>query len=396
MPKPIREKVKGLRQRERSDGTWRVWWEPTGAEKKLGLEAVNLDADRPAWSIREAEAQNRAVRRALNGETTKARQQTARTIDALIETYRDHKWYQKRAAGTKRGYKTLLNAISKKWGGYKVSDFDSDVMQAWHDTLADSSGANYATKMTVMMSMLFKLAERLRWRPKGSNPCIGLEREKAKPRSRYASWEEFDALLAAAEDLGMPSLGAAVALSFLQGQRQTDILAARVCEFVQVSMVLPSEDEDFPRKVWVWDFKRSKNDKDGTVPLHDEAVAWVQRMADLRRGADDPLLVDERVGRAYDLDLFQHRWSDLRARAAKACPSLLAAGQVLQFRDLRRSASTWARIGGASHEDVGDLLGNTVADNPVLAATYMPANFYTAARAVSAIRRPGSKERKKA
>lgn len=394
MPKPIREKVKGLRQRERSDGTWRVWWEPTSAEKKLGLEAIDLDADRPAWSIREAEAQNRAVRRALSGETTKARQQTSRTIDALIETYRAHSWYLSKRPGTQRGYNTALNAISRKWGGQKVSDFDGEVMQAWHDTLAAGSGGNYATKMTGMMSVLFRLAERIGWRPKGSNPCSDLDREKTKRRSRYASWEEFDALLAAAEDMGMPSLGAAVALSFLQGQRQTDILAARVRDFINVPVILPGEDE--PEKVWVWDFSRSKNATAGTVPLHDEALTWVQRMAERREDDDAPLLVDERVGRAYDLDLFQHRWNDLRAIAAKACPSLLDPGQVLQFRDLRRSASTWARIGGASLEDVGDLLGNTVADNPVLAATYMPANFYTAARAVSAIRRPGSKERKKA
>ena len=86
---------------------------------------------------------------------------------------------------------------------------------------------------------------------------------------------------------------------------------------------------------------------------------------------------------------------EVRAEAATHCPTILHAPQ-LQFRDLRRTFAVWAKSGGASDDDVGDVLGNTAALDPRLQETYMPASFDTATRAVLSVQRPAPKQRKKA
>jgi len=78
----------------------------------------------------------------------------------------------------------------------------------------------------------------------------------------------------------------------------------------------------------------------------------------------------------------------IRTHAAKAVPSLTATGNVLQFRNLRRTFGTWARAGGASKGDVGDVLGNSAVTDPQLGEIYMPPSFHTAARAVFSFQRP--------
>ena len=62
----------------------------------------------------------------------------------------------------------------------------------------------------------------------------------------------------------------------------------------------------------------------------------------------------------------------------------------------RRTFGVWARAGGGSREDVGDVLGNSAAMDPQLGETYMPPSFHTAARAVASIQRPSEQSRKKA
>ena len=65
-------------------------------------------------------------------------------------------------------------------------------------------------------------------------------------------------------------------------------------------------------------------------------------------------------------------------------------------QDLRRTFGVLARSGGASRDDVGDVLGNSAGSDPQLGEIYMPPSFDTASRAVMSIRRPTADKRKKA
>ncbi|MBQ0752204.1 MAG: hypothetical protein KBT70_18575, partial [Roseovarius sp.] len=150
MSQPIRETIKGLRQRQRADGTWRIWWEPKPAERALGFSATELDATRPALSIRQATQINADVERARKGEPRKGTS-GPRTIDALIVDYRKSRFFLDKRPATQRSYNINLNAIAKKWGPHRVADFTKPVMHEWYETIRDRSGPDQALQLTGMM-----------------------------------------------------------------------------------------------------------------------------------------------------------------------------------------------------------------------------------------------------
>lgn len=379
-PIPPRDAPAGLRQRRRAGGDWRVWWEPSAAAREKGFRPVELDAGRPTWSVNEARKLARDVTRALTGNAVP--RAGLRTMSALIQDYQASPAFRKLAAKTQADYRARMRVIARKWGGDPVTGFTKPVMRTWYETLLDASGEWQAVAMLRIMSLLFSYAELKGWRPEDSNPCRRLKMQTPDPRSRAADWAEIDALLAAARDLGWPAMECAIALALYQGQRQTDIRGARKEGFRQIVRGRK------PELVWV--LQRSKRGNLGTIPVHPEAAPLVR--AQLMRGEHPtgPLLVDDVTGQPWTEDLFGDRFAAVRAAAAKKHPSL----KTLQFRDLRRTFGVFARAGGATVDDVGNVLGNSVAVDPTLEETYLPPTYDTTARAVAAVKRPKARKAK--
>lgn len=381
----------GLRERRRSDGTTRLWWEPAAKARALGFSAVELDEKRLTWSRRQAEQMNKDVAAAQKG-GQRAPRASARSIEALAEHYQRGLTFRQLASKTQVSYRANLRLIIRKWGPQMVGEFTKPVMRTWYETLFDSAGAHQAMAQIRMMSILFSHAEMIGWRAEGSNPCLRLRMRTPKGRVRMADWAEVDQMIAAADRAGLPSIGTAILLSLFQGQRQTDVREARIGDFT----ILPPEGDHGDPRV-IWSFTRSKRGNAGALFLHDEVRARIMAtIAAARRDgatADRALLVDERIGRAYDQDLFSKRWAEVRAAAIKADPSLTKL-HGLQFRDLRRTFGILSRRGGASKDDTADVLGNSAATNAQLAQIYMPGQIETASRAVQAIKRPGKTGRK--
>lgn len=194
-----------------------------------------------------------------------------------------------------------------------------------------------------------------------------------------------------ADRIGLRSIGTAILLSLLQGQRQTDVFMARLGDFRARTV---RRDDRWINRIQ-WTLTRSKTAKAGAMWLHDEVQP---RIAALIDGAVDPdarLLHDEKSGADYDDELFGRRWREVRDAAVKADRfGRLAGLDRLQFRDLRRTFGILSRSGGATKDDTADVLGNSAATNPQLADTYMPSQLDTASRAVEAIKRPARPGRK--
>jgi hypothetical protein len=379
-----------LRERERSDGTWRVWWEAEPGVRKLGFTSQDLDASAPMKAARRARDLNAQVETARATGKAPAPKRGAMCIEDVIEDYKRSTRFERLAAVTQRVYRSRLGQIVRKWGDVPVADFTKPMADTWYESLTRDTGPAAAVALIGTLSIVMAHAERRGWRPENSNPCTRLGIAVPKGRSRAISWDEFDSLQAAAQATGLPSVGLAVALSMLAGQRQTDVLAALRGDFAQVEVTWPGSDTR--AKVWVWSLSRSKTGAAGSIMLHEELAPLVEAVLARPAPADAHLVVEERVGRPYDLDLFQKRWVEVRTAAVDAgCPSLAD----VQFRDLRRSFGVHARRGGASRTDAGDVLGNSAATDHRLKETYMPPEFFTAARAVSAVARP-KPERKKA
>ncbi|MCB1349821.1 MAG: hypothetical protein KDK11_14730 [Maritimibacter sp.] len=390
--RPAQKTPPGMRTRDRADGSTRAWWEPNASARALGFQPVELDGNRLTWSAREAERINREVAAARKGDTPRGDPRHAkpgsRTIDDLVETYRRSRQFAAKKPATQRDYLGAFRLISRKWGRHPVSEFTKPVMYAWHETLAETAGQAQAVALIRKMSLLFSHAELLGWRAEGSNPCSRLKMAVPKPRPRWLTWAELDALVAAADRLGLAATGTAILLSALQGQRQTDVIEASPAAFTHVE--IPGEAA--AGRVWIWQLTRSKRGTEGAMPLHPEVTPRVRAALAAHPGSPT-LLVDELGGLPFTPDAIRDRFARVRAAAAKDTPSL----RDVQFRDLRRTFSVLARAAGADKADVGDVLGNTAATDARLGQTYMPPTFYTARRAVAMVRRPTpSEEEKKA
>lgn len=355
-----------LRQRQRADGSWRLWWEPETAVRTLGFEAVELDAERVTWSQRQAENLNDkvAAARAYIAKP-KAENRRGTTVSQLIRAYQTSPKFETKKPKTQQDYRTAFAFIENKWGSSVISDFTKPIIYDWYETLWHNNGRYMALATIRKFSVLFSYAERKGWCD--TNPCLRLQMHVPMERSRVVSWDELDALLAAAIDLGRPSVAACIALSFFMGQRQTDVVNAQRA--------------DFDGKYWR--LLRSKRGNLGVLELNPDALPYLRPM--LAAYQDQPaLIISETTGKPYLADNFRDVWARVRSRAARSLPSV----SNIQFRDLRRSFGANARAAGASERDVADALGNKAHTDPGLSATYMPASAETAARAVDAARRP--------
>ncbi|RWR34969.1 hypothetical protein D2T29_00390 [Sinirhodobacter populi] len=418
---PLSDPPKNVRQRQLADGTTRIWWEPAAAARRLGFTAVQLDATRLTWSVREAKKLNDELAQALKLGKREARVSSGgRTIEALIDNYTKSSAFKRRAEKTRSSYARQFALILKKWGQSAVGDFTKPVMHTWYEALLEETSEYTAIARLRHMSILFAHAELIGWRAEGSNPCSKLKMAVPKGRRRTATWAEFDALVAAARDLGLLSIQTAMTLSMYQGQRQTDTRLATCGAFSRQEVQLPGWNA--PRERWVWRLQRSKRGNEGAMVLHDDAapvIAHAIEAAKARLRAenpgriitaemieDAPLLGDEQHGGApyhgsKGEDRFQNRFTAVRDRAIAAArergqTKFAEALAGLQFRDLRRTFGVNSRAGGASKDDTADVLGNTAATDQFLGDVYMAPSFETASRAVEAVRRPKEQGRKKA
>ncbi len=381
----------GLRERRRADGSTRIWWEPSASARELGFAAVELDESRLTWSRREAEKLNRELAQAQKTGRRSAPAPGGRSIEALIAAYRKSRLYADLAAKSRKSYDAHFRLIERKWGAHQVRNFDKPSMRAWYETLVDTISVSSGMARIRAMSILFSYAEMIGWRAEGSNPCHRLKMSTPRPRTQTTTWAEVDRLVATADRLGLPSIGTAVLLALLQGQRQTDIWRARVGDFT-VRITGTGAD---PRHRIQWTLIRSKRGTSGAMWLHAEVQ---DRVHALIVGINDPdrrLLRADDTGADYDEDSFGRCWRKVRdAAMATDKGGKLAALAGLQFRDLRRTFGTLSRAGGATKDDTGDVLGNSAATNPQLARVYMPSQLDTASRAVDAIKRPVGKRKR--
>lgn len=395
----IPDPPQNLRERRRADGTTRIWWEPSAAARRLGFAPVELDAARLTWSVRETARLNRDLAEAIASGRRAAPASSGRSVEALVHNYRQSLTWRRLRPKTQADYNAAFRLICSKWGVWPVRDFTKPVLRQWYETLHANAGQWQAAALIRKFSLLFSHAEMIGWRDEGSNPCTRLKLMTPAGRSRTASWDEFDRLLATADRIGLPSIGTAMVLSLFQGQRQTDVFQARVGDFRRIAF--PAPDSGTPLRAWVWFLTRSKRGNTSAIRLHDEAAPRLQQALAAAKSAgrwapEDRLLVDERLGRAYDDDLFQRRWQEVRAATIAADASGASAPLAgLQFRDLRRTFGVLSRQGGGGRDDIGDVLGNSIATNAQLAAIYTPGQIDTASRAVSAIRRPAAPNGKK-
>lgn len=374
---PLIDPSHGLRQRRRVDGTWRVWWEPTAAEARLGARAVDLSTRKPGDAQREAIR----LRDHWAGVATGQPRRRAGSVDDVIQDYQRSRHWAKLRETTRASYLVDLRAVSARWGAEAAAALTTAEIDRWYEALLADKGRFRARALLRMLSIVLTHAQRLDLVQ--ANRCQPVSTLAPPRRSRRGTAEELAALIAATRRLRLRSVRAALMLVlFGGGQRQIDVLSARPQDLSRVRLQLAGMVA--PRPFLVWHLVRSKRGNAGTLVINPQAAPVLRLQMRLAATRGLPLIHDEATGQPYSKRLFFARWCAVRAEAARSVPSVA----TLQWRDLRRTFSTLARAGGASVDDVADAIGNTAARDDGLRETYMPAQMETSARATLAVRLP--------
>ncbi|MEQ8824280.1 MAG: tyrosine-type recombinase/integrase [Filomicrobium sp.] len=247
-------------------------------------------------------------------------------------------------ARTREEYQRLLDKdILPALGDNKVPDVTRSQVARFHADLADTPRkANFAL---AVLSKFMSWAEAEEFRPKGSNPCLGIKKFKERKKERFLSHAEFVALgevltKAETENLITPYAAAAIRLLIFTGARRNEILT------------LEWRFADFERRVL-----RLPDSKTGEKIIRLNAAA-VEVLTTLPRQEGNPYVIAGHKERQHLVNL-QKSWDRVRT---------LAGLNDVRLHDLRHSfASMIASAPGSSLIQLGGLLGHR---NPSTTARY--------------------------
>jgi integrase len=183
----------------------------------------------------------------------------------------------------------------------------------------------------------------------GDNPRHAIEMPQPDPRVVIYTDAELRAFIDTADNEGRHSIGDAIVLGLYTGQRQSDRLALEDCGLI-----------DGRRQ-----FRQSKTGALVAIPeaprLAERLVQAKVRVARMKlelglRDLPPTIVVDEKTGRPYNGVTYRHEFSDLRAIAAKQCPSLASK----RDQDLRDTAVTWLARAGATLPEIASITGHSL------------------------------------
>lgn len=221
-----------------------------------------------------------------------------------------------------------------------------------------------------------------------TNPRIDMQFDRPAGRVVMVTFDEFTALIAAADAIGRPSIGDAIYLGLFTGQRQTDRLALK--------------DEGLTPE----GRRKLKQSKTGAIVEIKQPPQLAERLAQARirvsqikiklglRDMPETIVVDERTGRPYNEHTYRHLFAEIRELAIKghgdvaACTSLSFVNQrtgAIDYKhdqDLRDTCVMLLDRAGNDLLSICDVTGHSYQSAQMIMKHYRARN---AARADAAI-----------
>lgn len=204
-----------------------------------------------------------------------------------------------------------------------------------YDTLFTDAGHHMAHGCLAVASVWLNWAKRKK-RALPANPAEDVARATPPGRIVVFDWAELGAIVAAAEELGLPSVADAFILAIDLSWSEQDILALSE---TQISA-------DFHVR-----HRRIKTGVAGNPQLLAIGQARLAQIRERWRGSNTrplSLIVCERTGEAWKQSEFIHVARDVLTRAADLCPALAAK----QFRDTRDTSITYGHDAGLSAAEI--------------------------------------------
>jgi integrase len=267
-------KVLGLFLKVRPSGaaSWFLLPRIDGVQKKLTLGSYPvlgaMEARRKATEARgkvaagqDPAGEKQAARRAAKAE----REAEGDLIEKVVETFIER--HAKAHTRDWRETKRLLekNAV-ERWKGRRLSTITRAQAHDLYDAMADRGAAISANRLHTQLNVMSAWAVERGIIEK--NPFEGIKAptsEKGRQRDRVLTDDELRLVWSAAEAVAWP-FGPAVKLLMLTGQRRDEVAQM---EWREV---------DLARATWTLPALRSKNRREHTVPLSDEALTILKSL----------------------------------------------------------------------------------------------------------------------
>jgi hypothetical protein len=401
-------KINGLRPVTNKAGETSWYWRPSKTLLDAGWEALALGKDKGA-AIVKAEARNAAIaawRQGGAGPEGVAGRLEAGTLAALAARYRREVFAGRCVATGKPAlqpktietYETSLKRLEAWAGARPLSWITPARVLALRDKLAppkEAGGIGHAAAFNCL-KMLRQLLAFAKLEP---NPAVDFGLPAPPPRSHVWEHEDEAAFIAAAYDLGRPSMALACELAIYSAQRRSDLIAFTEGHWRAFRIADPGVRAAFADeagKVMGWSVTQSKKTKGKpAVQLEIAFAAQLRRKVELAiaanrardRAASPPrllthVIVDDRTGLSWTKRGFTAAWSQILAHAAKAAdrPQMTE----LVWHDLRRTRVVRLRRGGMHPAMITTITGHSLQSIAMMLSVYGPIDATMTAAALAA------------
>lgn len=242
----------------------------------------------------------------------------------------------------------LRRQILPRFAGQQIADITRQDVERWFASLRATPFA--ADRSMPILSVILNEAERLGFRPEGSNPCRGIKRYRRQGRERYLSDEEIGRLAATllVHEGDRRLEVAAIRLLMLTGCRKNEIGTLRWSDYREGHLFL-RDSKVGPRTVWL--SSPARNVLDGL----DRDGGWVFGWA--------------RSNRPRSRNWPLRFWREVCAEARLS---------DVRLHDLRHTYASFALRNGESVLAIGKLLGH-VNPESTLKYTHLPDEIVSAA-----------------
>ena len=305
---------------------------PSGARRffihnqHLGTRVWKMVGDASAINVDAARARAASMLAAIRGAADAS--PDAMRFETVAETVfrRYARVWKPRTLYVNRNY--LRRQILPRFAGMQIADITRTDVQRWFASRRATPVA--ADRSMPILSVIMTEAERMGYRPEGSNPCRGIRRYRRKGRERFLSDTEIRRLAAtlSVHEGERPLQVAAVRLLLLTGCRKSEVLTLRWSDYREGHLFL-RDGKTGPRTVWLSSAARNILDD------IERTSAWVFPA----RRTDGP-------ASSMWLRYFWHR---VRAEADLS---------DVRLHDLRHAHATFALRHGESVLAIGRLLGH--------------------------------------
>ncbi|MGF7151455.1 integrase [Sphingomonas zeicaulis] len=244
----------------------------------------------------------------------------------------------------------IKRRLKPVFGDKPVAQITRADVVSWRDSMVERSGD--FNRSIPVLSVMLGYAEKLGYRPEGSNPCKGMARYKRPLKERCLSRREFRRLAAvlAQHECSSPEFTAFVRLLIYTGARRGEIAGLR-WEWIGADYIDLPDSKTGPKRLY----------------LNAQANAVLDRVGRQASGAAFQGVLNQKV-----IDL---QWHEIRHAAA--IPDV-------RLHDLRHTFASVAITHGISLAKVGKLLGHVLPETTARYAHLADEAIVDAAERVSA------------